>query len=861
MTSSVTRTASTAQTTSLFAMFADLLRTFPQQARFALGTQGVALAAVAGVVGLLCCAISLAMIALSLHPSELQERERRAAEIAELHHSGRMLVAAMASQAAGQLPPQGGQEALRQAWARVQSELASVCRQSSDRLPYRKPLQHFCSSRGAYVDHLAPQIEALASSGATFAPSLVSEVMASLSDLNEAAASDAVMLVGRMSKDYLLALLVLTLSTVGFAGGGLVLILLVGYTSMKYHDQWADSERSRELLQDTLETLPAGVAVYDADERLMLFNSAAAAVSPALQHPGSVGRTFEELSHETARVWEIARPGPQPVEDWISRFRTKSNHYMHRTADGSWIDCFEKATPSGRTVCLRLDVTPLKAQEQALQRAHARYQTLVSSLSDVVFALDERGRFTFVSAAAQDLFGVAPEKMIGRYLTDYLVADDINKAVALGRSHLKSSSNAVYQAYLRIKRADGTERHVGVRYRKPAGDLGDGTEQVGVIRDIEERMRLRRRLEEETARLRSIVESSAALFVLIDRDLRIVMVNSEFTAATGVSEADSVGRPLKEVVDCPLDQVVLDSWLAEPGQRRNLHPVRFTNEIVDSEGKRRILAVTATPVVNASGEVENVVFLAIDDTERREAEQALFDAERLATVGEMAATVAHEIAQPLQVIYYACEELTLELAEAAVGETPINGSVVLSEASRISAQVDRATRILDDLRAFIRGSAADAATLFDPAAAVRSAVDLTKRGVHLARSELTASLTPGLPMLMGHVGKLEQVLINLINNARDTGTPMIEVSASAVKQDGRKLVRIAVEDRGPGIASDVLPRLFVSFITTKPRGKGTGLGLRICRRIVEEMGGTISASNRPEGGARFDILIPAATLP
>lgn len=86
----------------------------------------------------------------------------------------------------------------------------------------------------------------------------------------------------------------------------------------------------------------------------------------------------------------------------------------------------------------------------------------------------------------------------------------------------------------------------------------------------------------------------------------------------------------------------------------------------------------------------------------------------------------------------------------------------------------------------------------------------------------------------------------------------ISVAASSVEREARPLVRIAVEDSGPGIALDILPRLFVAFVTTKARGKSTGLGLRTCRRIVEEMDGSISASNRAEGGACFEILLPAA---
>ena len=73
-------------------------------------------------------------------------------------------------------------------------------------------------------------------------------------------------------------------------------------------------------------------------------------------------------------------------------------------------------------------------------------------------------------------------------------------------------------------------------------------------------------------------------------------------------------------------------------------------------------------------------------------------------------------------------------------------------------------------------------------------------------------------------------------------------------------MRVAVEDSGPGIPAEILPQLFHTFVTTKPRGKGTGLGLRICRRILEEMGGRISAGNRDCGGARFEILLPAGQV-
>ena len=257
--------------------------------------------------------------------------------------------------------------------------------------------------------------------------------------------------------------------------------------------------------------------------------------------------------------------------------------------------------------------------------------------------------------------------------------------------------------------------------------------------------------------------------------------------------------------------------------------------------------------------VRQIVFLGVDDTERREAEQALFAAERLTTVGEMAATVAHELSQPLQVIDLACTIARDELSDAVERGSAVDPDFMATKLDRIGHQVERATRIVGDLRDFVRGaSTRDGAAPFHIAEAVQGAVDLTAHGLRQQQATLSASFADDLPPVVGHVGKLEQVLVNLINNARDAGGRTISVAASAVEREGRPLVRIAVEDSGPGIAPDVMSRLFVGFVTTKARGKGTGLGLRICRRIVEEMDGSISASNRAEGGACFEILLPAA---
>ena len=121
---------------------------------------------------------------------------------------------------------------------------------------------------------------------------------------------------------------------------------------------------------------------------------------------------------------------------------------------------------------------------------------------------------------------------------------------------------------------------------------------------------------------------------------------------------------------------------------------------------------------------------------------------------------------------------------------------------------------------------------------------------------LTQRAANDLPPIQADPFRLQQILVNLINNARDSGARTIELETGTKRTDDRTFVRIAVLDSGPGIPPDVMEKLFHSFVTTKPKGKGTGLGLRICRRLVEEMGGEITAWNRDGGGAGFQILLP-----
>ena len=955
--------------------FFELLFSFGAQARLALGTRGVLWAAAAGAVGLACCLVAFADIGLSIHRSDVDPQRRRAREVLALDNASRLLMRDLLAKSGANRPVGADSQTGGEPWKDFVLSLERLCRDFD--VPPQTMLASTCATQSAFARRVGAAVAAVDRQSRPLDPATLRELLSLRDDISELSLSttrstDAT--IGRLVDDYTNALVVLTLCTTGFACAGLILILLVGRASMDYHAQWrramaaaGDAGAARDLLDEVIEALPAGVVVYDADERLKMFNTVAQQLSPPLKEPGAIGKTYEMLANEGARRLVAAGLGPQPVQEWIDRFRSKTTERLRQSEDGRWFEWSEKATASGLTVGLRIDVTDIKRRELEIEEARARYQTLVDSLSDMVYAVDWRGRYTYVSPGAAGLLGTEPDKVIGTRFQDWIVPEDVDRVIAGGRACHYSPSLEQRRTNFRMKAADGTIRPVELRFRKNNGNdpyaaqvgvirdvteleharaeyqslvdsladvayrldvetgkftfvnaaandlfgvppekmvgshfldyigpesqdrvrntttrpynpddpgtfarfvmLGAGGKgrhvevrarrrldqdgrlvSTGLIRDVEERVQLEARLEQEMTRLRSIVGSGGALIALVDRELDVTMVNSGFTALTGIAEAQAMGRPLHTLIDVPID----------PARTER---TRLTVKLADSDGRERLIAITATPVVDAAGQVSSIVLLGVDDTERRAAEQALYDAERFATVGEMAGTMAHEISQPLQVINLSCMLAREELAASGLGEGgKAAQDFVDGKLERIGQQVEQASRIVGDLRAYVRGTATEAPRPFDPNEAVRRAIDLTDHGVREAGMTLIERLADPLPTVVGDIGRLEQVLVNLMNNARDAGGRSLELHTDTMYDGNITWVRIAVEDSGSGIPPEILSQLFHSFVTTKPRGKGTGLGLRICRRILEEMGGRISAGNRAAGGARFEILLPVGQI-
>lgn len=294
-------------------------------------------------------------------------------------------------------------------------------------------------------------------------------------------------------------------------------------------------------------------------------------------------------------------------------------------------------------------------------------------------------------------------------------------------------------------------------------------------------------------------------------------------------------------------------------------PVVRSEQLSDDTGAFEVeMVIAPLRTMNAmpSGPLErDLVIFAVDQTPRRMEERKLHQMFKLASLGEVATGLAHEINQPLGVIRLAASNALTGMKLGLPQEH------LTKKLDRIIQQTERMSRIIDHMRIFGRKSD-DRLQPCHPLAAVAGALQMVSAHFRLDNIQVTTHRTERLPQVLCRQEQLEQVLINLLQNARDavherrkksgidlTGRIGIDVTLETDIKGG-PMVRIEVADNGGGVPDDVMDHVFQPFFTTKPPGKGTGLGLSVSFGIIRDQGGGLSVRNGPEG-AVFTILLPA----
>ena len=330
----------------------------------------------------------------------------------------------------------------------------------------------------------------------------------------------------------------------------------------------------------------------------------------------------------------------------------------------------------------------------------------------------------------------------------------------------------------------------------------------------------------------NIVESINVGILAADLEDRVESWNSQIEKLTGISRENALGRKLADLLPAELCERLGAG--VENVYKFVLKPKDVT------------LNIAIAPLISRDGAQIGRLIIFDDVTDRAELERRLVQADKLSSIGLLAAGVAHEVNTPLAVISTYAQMLAKQIS-GDEQKAPL--------LEKIARQTFRASEIVNSLLSFSRTSATEFISV-DLNKVVRETLALMEH--QLTNTQVTAALTldDKLPRIKGNPGKLQQVFLNLFLNARDAMEKGGALSIKTSAHDGHVLVTVA--DSGAGIARENLEKIFDPFFTTKGAKKGTGLGLSVSYGIVREHGGNIEVRSEIDAGTRFELSFPEA---
>jgi len=402
---------------------------------------------------------------------------------------------------------------------------------------------------------------------------------------------------------------------------------------------------------------------------------------------------------------------------------------------------------------------------------------------------------------------------------------------------------------------DGSIKHWIVRTSPIHDESGEIVAAMEMNLDISERKQLEEKLELSEKKYHAIFNNIPnPVFVLDIRSLEILDCNKSVQAVYGLDREHLIGTCFLNL----FERDERETMAFRMATTAVLNQVRH----VGTDDRLRYVDIRISPS-EYSG--QQVLLATISDvTKRLEAEQQLIQASKMATLGEMATGVAHELNQPLSVIKTASNFFMRKLKK----KEPIRDDILLTMSEEIDSHVERATKIINHMRQFGRKSDPNLEPILLNEVLER-AFEIFSQQLKVRGIEVNWQTNPDLPRVMGNPSRLEQVIINLLINARDaieersdhTPESNIPRMIALVTTSNAKTVTLSVCDTGVGVPDPIRGKIFEPFFTTKKVGKGTGLGLSISYSIVKECGGTIDVTGNPGGGSCFNLHFPLVKAP
>jgi PAS domain S-box-containing protein len=510
-------------------------------------------------------------------------------------------------------------------------------------------------------------------------------------------------------------------------------------------------------------------------------------------------------------------------------------------------------------LCIATDITEKKRSEQALKESERNYRLLINNIPNIVFRGYADGSIDFFDDKIEKFTGYPKELFLSRQLkwTDLIVEGD--RAVLREKFIEALRGNRQYIREYRIRKKNGDIVWLQASSQIECDENGRIEFISGAFLNITERKRAEAALHESEEKYRSLFDSGPnPIFVIDPQTLIILDVNPAAMDLYGYSKEELLGRNLTDLGEFEINpqDIVLDS----DGNWADSCFINQRARHLKKDGTPFYIRVKACPIKYQARMA--LIVAATDITEAIEKDAQLFQSSKMQTLGEMSAGIAHELTQPLNAIKIGNDYLRRKMQHG----TSVSDEDLERVTMAVTGQVQRASDIINRLREFGRKPDFKKEPV-DLNVVLANVMQIIGQQLVLNNIEVVYDLDAQLPPILANQNRLEQVVFNLISNARDA---IEQLPGDSTDTAHRKIVLrtettptqviCAVEDTGIGIAEDATDKIFEPFFTTKEVGKGMGLGLAISYGIVRDYNGVITVASRQSKGTRFELRFTRQTV-
>ncbi len=483
-------------------------------------------------------------------------------------------------------------------------------------------------------------------------------------------------------------------------------------------------------------------------------------------------------------------------------------------------------------------------------------ENLLNSLEGGVLAVDRDMRITAFNRAAEEITGLKREEVLNKECRQILKGELCEDECPMKKA--MKTGEPVYSYEITITNKAGEKIPVNVSTSALRSGSGEIIGAVESFRDLTKHKGLWARLREERNRAQQYLNIAGVIIMAIDEQGLITLINRKGCEVLGYKEEEIIGRNWFDLgVPEKVREKRKDAFRkVMAGEEKEEED--YENTIMTKSGEEKTVAWHNTTLADEKGLIIGTLSSGEDITKRKETEVELIRAEKLTSLGQLAASVAHEVNNPLAgILVYTT--LLLKKYQDKKLQTEETANQLL----KMKKELERTSRIIRNLLDFSRQSDADMRPT-EINKVVEAALLLVRHQISLENIKLEMKLGQDLPLVLAAFDQIQQVLINIILNATQAmpegGKLSIATSAAKgvkINESLKNTVRIDITDTGVGIPKENLGKLFTPFFTTKEKGKGVGLGLPVVHGIIERHKGKIEVASEVSRGTTFTIYLEA----